>query len=65
MIILIVLVVVLVLGYLAFRRSGEAQVPRAEMIYRLVSPLPVLLVLVLPSPMASLIRPPSTTSATG
>ncbi len=55
-IILIVFVLVLALGYLTFRRPGEAP-SRAEMAYRLVSPLPVLLTLVLPGPIAMLLGP--------
>lgn len=57
MINLVVLVVVLALGYLVFRRWGEGPGSRAEMVYRLVSPLPVLLALVLPGPIAMLVGP--------
>ena len=57
MISLVVLVVVLALGYAAFRRLGEASGSRVEMAYRLVSPLPVLLTLVLPGPIAVLLGP--------
>jgi hypothetical protein len=57
MISLVVLVVVLALGYAAFRRSGEVSGSRIEMAYRLVSPLPVLLALVLPGPIAMLVGP--------
>jgi hypothetical protein len=44
----VVLVVVVALGYLALRRSRTAPGSRAELAYRLASPLPAMLVLVLP-----------------